>query len=93
MVTAVAGPDATTPAPGRSSRASAATMALARRAGAHLQAIGRRLSGSALTAAGLGCIDVGAFQAHPIAGWVVTGATVLVLDWKLDGSEQPGDRP
>lgn len=84
MVTAVAGPDATAPAPSRPSRAATAALTLARRTGAHLQAIGRRLSGSALTAAGLGCIDVGAFEAHPIAGWVVTGITVLVFDWTLE---------
>ncbi|RPE40262.1 hypothetical protein EDD90_3298 [Streptomyces sp. Ag109_O5-1] len=43
-----------------------------------------RLSGSLLTAVGLGCIDVGAFEAHPIAGWITTGVTVLLLDWKIE---------
>ncbi len=57
---------------------------LARTAADHLQATAQRLSGSALTMAGLGCIDVGAFEAHPIAGWITTGVTVLLLDWKLE---------
>lgn len=57
---------------------------LARRAAEHAKAVAQRLSGSALTIAGLGCIDVGAFHAHTIAGWVVTGLSVLLLDWKIE---------
>lgn len=64
---------------------------LFRRAADHVQATARRLSGSLLTAAGLGCIDVGAFEAHAIAGWITTGVTVLLLDWKLD-TTPGGDR-
>lgn len=60
------------------------------RAAAHVQATAARLSGSLLTMAGLGCIDVGAFEAHPIAGWITTGVTVLLLDWKLE--PPAGDR-
>jgi hypothetical protein len=55
-----------------------------RRAADHAQATAARLSGSLLTATGLGCIDVGAFQANTIAGWITTGVTVLLLDWKLE---------
>jgi hypothetical protein len=61
-----------------------AVAAAGRRAAAHAKAIANRLSGSLLTAAGLACFDVGAFEANTIAGWVVTGVTVLVLDWKLE---------
>lgn len=57
---------------------------LAKRAADHVQATAQRLSGSLLTAAGLGCIDVGAFEANTIAGWITTGITVLLLDWKLE---------
>lgn len=63
---------------------------LARRAAAHVQATAGRLSGSLLTAAGLGCIDVGAFEANTVAGWITTGVTVLLLDWKLEAPA--GDR-
>ena len=62
----------------------------ARRAAAQIQATAARLSGSLLTVTGLGCIDVGAFEAHPIAGWITTGVTVLLLDWKLEAPA--GDR-
>jgi hypothetical protein len=64
----------------------------ARRFAAHAQATAARLSGSLLTCAGLGCIDVGAFEAHPIAGWITTGVTVLLLDWKLEPSQRGGDQ-
>lgn len=57
---------------------------LTRRAATAVQDTAQRLSGSLLTVAGLGCIDVGAFEAHPIAGWMVTGVSVLLLDWKLE---------
>jgi hypothetical protein len=54
---------------------------LAKRAAETARTTAERLSGSLLTITGLGCIDVGAFDAHPIAGWVTTGVTVLLLDW------------
>lgn len=57
---------------------------LANRAATHLRSTAERLSGSLLTGAGLACIDVGAFEAHPVAGWIVTGLSVLLLDWKLE---------
>ncbi|QDN57379.1 hypothetical protein [Streptomyces sp. S1D4-20] len=57
---------------------------LTRAAVDHVQATAARLSGSLLTVTGLGCIDVGAFQANTIAGWITTGVTVLLLDWKLE---------
>jgi len=56
----------------------------ARRAVTHIQDTAARLSGSLLTAAGLGCIDVGCFEANTVAGWIVTGLSILALDWKLD---------
>lgn len=57
---------------------------LARRAVTVVQDTAARLSGSLLTVTGLGCIDVGCFEANTVAGWIVTGVTVLLLDWKLD---------
>lgn len=57
---------------------------LARTVADHVQATAQRLSGSVLTVTGLGCIDVGAFEANTIAGWITTGVTVLLLDWKLE---------
>lgn len=68
----------------RRTRARVTAALLTRRAVTHAKTVAKRLSGSALTAAGLGLIDVGAFEAHPIAGWFVTGVTVLLLDWKLE---------
>ena len=35
------------------------------------------------TLAGLAALDYGAFQAAPAAGWIVTGVTVLLADWKI----------
>ncbi|KUN03154.1 hypothetical protein AQI95_24665 [Streptomyces yokosukanensis] len=63
----------------------------AQRLAAHVQATAARLSGSLLTVTGLGCIDVGAFEANTIAGWITTGVTVLLLDWKLDPPPSGGD--
>lgn len=63
---------------------------VARRITDHAKTTASRLSGSLLTVTGLGCIDVGAFEAHPIAGWITTGITVLLLDWKLE--PPAGDR-
>lgn len=65
-------------------RVPGAVIHLASRAVTAVQATAARLSGSLLTATGLGCIDVGAFQANTIAGWITTGVTVLLLDWKLE---------
>jgi hypothetical protein len=42
------------------------------------------LRGFVLTAGGLALIDTGAWQAKPIAGWIATGLSLLVLDWKLE---------
>lgn len=62
----------------------AATKPLAHRTATHLAAAAKRLSGSVLTIAGLGCVDVGTFLGNTIAGWIVTGITVLLLDWLLE---------
>ncbi|MEV5957292.1 hypothetical protein AB0M11_26585 [Streptomyces sp. NPDC051987] len=72
------------PRPAPRPRVPAAITRLARQAADHALATAQRLSGSLLTAVGLGCIDVGAFEAHLIAGWITTGVTVLLLDWKLE---------
>lgn len=78
-------------APRRPRKPRAVTL-LARRAVTHVHATAAHLSGSLLTAAGLACIDVGAFEANTVAGWIVTGVTVLLLDWKLDSLPPGGDR-
>lgn len=64
---------------------------LANCAATHFRSTVERLGGSLLTAAGLGLVDVGAFEANPVAGWVVTGLSVLLLDWKLE-TPPGGDR-
>jgi len=46
-----------------------------------LAVIGRNI----LAIAGLVMADVGAFSANPVAGWLVTGGSLLVLDLKLRG--------
>lgn len=38
-----------------------------------------------LVMAGLAAMDAGAFSANPVAGWLVTGGSLLVLDFKLRG--------
>jgi hypothetical protein len=68
----------------RRARIPGAVMLLARRAADHVRETAARLSGSLLTAAGLGCIDTGAFTANTVVGWVITGLSVLVLDWKIE---------
>lgn len=68
----------------RRTRIPGAALAFARRAAAQVKAAAERLSGNLLTVAGLGCVDVGVFEANTVAGWIVTGVTVLLLDWKLE---------
>ena len=38
-----------------------------------------------VTAAALASVDVGAFHAGPVAGWVVTGLSLLALDFAVTG--------
>jgi hypothetical protein len=38
-----------------------------------------------VTAAALGSVDFGAFHGGPVAGWVVTGVSMLVLDFAVTG--------
>lgn len=54
----------------------------------HLRRIADRLAPSALTIAGLGCIDIGLFTANTIAGWITTGISLLVLEYRIDGEQQ-----
>lgn len=49
------------------------------------RAVGR-LAPSALTIAGLGCIDTGVFEANTVAGWIATGISLLVLEFRVDGT-------
>lgn len=43
-----------------------------------------RLAPSALTIAGLASIDVGVFTANSVAGWICTGISLLVLEYRID---------
>ena len=38
-----------------------------------------------VTAAALAAVDFGAFHAGPVAGWVVTGVSLLALDFAVTG--------
>jgi hypothetical protein len=38
-----------------------------------------------MTAAALASMDFGAFHAGPVAGWVVTGMSLLALDFAVTG--------
>jgi hypothetical protein len=38
-----------------------------------------------LTAAALASMDFGAFHAGPVAGWIVTGVSLLALDFAVTG--------
>jgi hypothetical protein len=38
-----------------------------------------------VTAAALASVDVGAFHGGPVAGWVVTGLSLLALDFAVTG--------
>lgn len=67
--------------PARRTRVPGLLTLLARRTAAHAKATAQRLTGSTLTITGLACVDVGAFTAHTVAGWVVTGLSVLLLDY------------
>jgi hypothetical protein len=40
----------------------------------------KNLAAIPLTVAGLACIDVGVFTASPIAGWLVTGVSLMWLE-------------
>jgi hypothetical protein len=61
------------------------------RATAHLRTIRQharraaaRLAPSTLTICGLGCINIGVFEANTIAGWIATGISLLVLEYRID---------
>jgi hypothetical protein len=53
---------------------------LARFAGRHLPRW-KNVRATVLQVAGLGCLDYAAFQWTPIAGWIVAGVALLVLEW------------
>jgi hypothetical protein len=78
-VTAVISGEPTARRP-RIAGAATAITRLGRRTATAAKNTAERLSGSLLTAAGLGCVDTGAFQANTVAGWVVTGLSILLFD-------------
>ena len=51
-----------------------------RKLAAHATAVARE---HLPTFAAFAAVDYGAFQAAPAAGWIVTGVTVLLADWKI----------
>ena len=38
-----------------------------------------------VTVAAFAAIDYGAFTASHVAGWVMTGVSLLLIDWKIQG--------
>ena len=38
-----------------------------------------------VTVAALTSVDIGAFHAGPVAGWIVTGVSLLALDFAVTG--------
>lgn len=60
------------------------TTATLRAARTRVQALAARLRPAALTIAGLGCIDIGIFEANGVAGWIATGVSLLLLEYRID---------
>jgi hypothetical protein len=48
----------------------------------HAISVKQAITDHGLTVIGLGCIDTGVFTANTVAGWIVTGLTVLALEYK-----------
>lgn len=57
----------------------------ARSLGHRLAAAWRAAQPVLLATSGLSCFDVAAFLHSPIAGFLTTGASLLVLEWRLKG--------
>lgn len=72
------------PAPSLLTSVGTAAVPAARRArtgvGAWLRRSGARVRQFVLSAGGLGAFAVGGFEAHPVAGWVITGLSLLLLE-------------
>lgn len=73
------------PAPAPSLLSSAAPTAARARNGvsAWLRRSGARARQFVLSAAGLGAFGIAGFEAHPVAGWVVTGLSLLLLEHQV----------
>lgn len=66
----------------------AARLLSARRAAAEAgKRLASRLAPSALTISGLGCIDIGVFTANTVAGWITTGLSLILLEFRIDGDQ------
>lgn len=50
-----------------------------------LAALAARAREHMMTAAALASMDFGAFHAGPVAGWIVTGVSLLALDFAVTG--------
>ena len=79
------------PRPRRRSLIGKAAAALAARRAARpgqpgkLAAIAAIARQHVVTAAALASVDFGAFHAGPVAGWIVTGVSLLMLDFAVTG--------
>ncbi len=73
--------------PGRSllGKASAALQARKRARGGRAAALLAAVREHVVTAAALVSVDVGAFHGGQVAGWVVTGVSLLALDFAVRG--------
>lgn len=79
--------DTATPAPSLISATASAAAPAARRARtgavAWLSRSGARVRQVALSVMGLGAFAVAGFEAHPVAGWIVTGLSFLLLEHQV----------
>lgn len=59
------------------------------RDGAKAKAVALRVAGAArehvTTVAAFASIDLGCFRASAVAGWIVLGVSLLLLEWKICG--------
>ena len=59
------------------------------RDGRKVKAFAQRVAGAArehvTTVAAFASIDLGCFRASAVAGWIVLGVSLLLLEWKIRG--------
>lgn len=81
------GRDGAPPTPSLLAATATAAAPAARRArtgvSAWLRRSGARVRQVALSVAGLGAFGIAGFEAHPIAGWVVVGLSLLLLEHQV----------
>ncbi len=57
--------------------------AASKRAAAAVQGVRRKLAPVMLALSGLGCLSYAAFTWHPWAGFVASGVSCFVLEWRV----------